>query len=225
MIGKLGRLIKSKKHPTATLVRRYRLNIAAAHASRLDLVDRDEGELSHPLLHPAALNSFADPNFVQWPTIEGKPWNHKVDPKENNQENARSRVLTPILGLVETERYENLSTIFKLTHIKKARVQVGSTTYSCKEREEGKMTEKTRESYFWIHAKDVPAMVLDYGSTPEWQPNGILYGRILRFMQLDVEAWRPAKPYMLAEVTLFREQIELDLPRCEFHEALRAACT
>ena len=51
-------------------------------------------------------------------------------------------------------------------------------------------------------------MVLDFGSKPDWQPNGVCYGRILNFAELRVEAWRPGRPYLLAEVHLYREQTE-----------------
>lgn len=209
MIGKLGRLIFSKKHPVATLAKRYQLNISAvAHASAAAMTEEDDGDDAHPLLGAGALNSFTKSTTVRWPMVTR--WNSSRHPWTDRQEHARTRILIPILGKDECRAYAHLSPAFELVNVH-SRVQVGIYNYNSKRNEDRKLTEKTRESFFKILAKDVPIMVLDFGGKPDWRPNAILYGRILNFAELRVEAWRPGKPYLLAEVHLYREQLESPL--------------
>jgi hypothetical protein len=199
MIGKLGRLIKSKKHPVATLAKRYQLNISAVAHAPAEAMDEDDPTQRDPILNKAALNSFTKANRVVWP--KWTPWNSAKHPLNGHQEHARQRVLEPILGKAECDRHVNEPTEFKMFFMH-TRVQVGIHNYNSKRNEDRKLTEKTRESYFRLLAKDVPLMVEQYADEVASAPDATLYGRILNFAQLKV-AWRP-ELYLLAEVCLFR---------------------
>ena len=160
MIGKLGRMIKSKKHPVATLAKRYQLNIAAVAHAPTDAMEEDEGDPSdvHPLLSTGALNSYVDASKVIWPKLTR--WNSERQPINSRQDHARTRVLEPILGKDECDQHINEPTTFELVHVH-TRVQVGIYNYNSKRNEERRKTEKARDSWFRILAKDVPLLVRD----------------------------------------------------------------
>ena len=218
MIGKLARIIKTKKHPEASLCKRHRLNIAAAHLSTLDVHAEGEEDdveyIAHPILNSAALNSFTDATHIVWP----QPTDYTKRMASENQyryNRPREHVLYRVLGKTVCHLYaarSDLDSAFVMLHLL-TRVQIGAQKFNCKAREDGKMTEKTRESWFWMYAGDVPAFVEEHGRERDYRPNNILYGRINHWTQLTIQKWRE-KPFLLAEVTLFQQVEEVELPEC-----------
>lgn len=215
MLGKLGRLIKSKKNPAATLVKRYRMNLATAHfgsffrsGDEANIQDPDE----HPLLSPAALNSSLTNDYIRWPT----PSRSNTFAINNSSimgmtDDASRTFLTTYLGRHVVRAFSPEATpAFVLSHMS-IRVQIGRFLFSCKRREDRKSIGTSRESWFSIRARHIPAMVETFGDTDGWNPDAMLYGRILHFVHIQVAAWRP-EPFLLAEARVYRAREESHLP-------------
>lgn len=215
MLGKLGRLIKSKKHPVATLVQRYRMNVATSYfASCLapDIASEDDAlNASHPLLNVVALNSFADPRLIDWPlTTRNNTIRSSDSVRMGLTDEQALQFLSPLLGVAVVASFVDKSPTFQLAHLR-TRVQVGRFRFSCKQREDLKQVGITRESFFSVLAQHVPAMVECYAHNDDWNPDAILYGRILHFVRIDVPEWRP-QPFLLAEAVVHRGCVEEEVP-------------
>lgn len=197
------------------------MNIATSHFSnmKLDSLDEDDPEeVPHTLFNEAAVNSFTRADFIHWPPPARHNTIEQFSSKDMDDAQILKKYLNPLLGVAVTAQFAGRPASFTMCKLR-TRVQVGRFRYSCKVREDGVQVKHTRESWFSILAKNVPAMRECFAnpSKPDapppkepWNPDAVLYGRILHFVQITVPGWR-AEPFFLAEALLYHSRVEEEL--------------
>jgi hypothetical protein len=218
-------MVKSRKNPEENVANRYirgvatrSVGFAAAEAER-DLEDDAPDPVDpHPLIHNDARNSMVDSRKVVWPQrlTPGNSGPSGLPPC--SELHVRSRVMTRILGAAVCDLYPRIAPGRYAMRAVFCKVQRGPWRFSLEEREEvveaneeedeeGRLNRQkgnVRSSWFKIHASRVPHYVRDplLGPAVAAHDGEYLYGRIRRFAQLDVPAWRE-EPFRLAKVRLF----------------------
>jgi hypothetical protein len=197
-IGKLSDSIKSRKHPEVNLANWYVRTVATRHNGFNSEAFEQENPL-HPLIPVGSVQSIMDDQeIVNWP--ERTKHNSRYSPFHGkNSHNARLRIMLPLLGQEICDLNKAKPNYYSLVDFDKQSIQVGRWTYGLKLVEDKRKTGATRSSWFRIKVKHVPHYkqydpdrVKDHG-------DDFVYGRINRFVQLDV--WD--QTFRLAEVLLF----------------------
>lgn len=212
-IGYLSNTIKSRKHPEANLANRWLLSVATNDWSKHTWNEGEE-EAEADADTPAAaeqpggpVHSIMDEQRVIWPLRT--PQNSRLSKKNGKSlDHARARQLIPMLGKEVCDRFPRLNASYEIVDFTHA-VQVGRITYKpgCKE-DQSRQVGKTRCSWFRIRKKHVPhwTAILDrenHARRLEWyDPDGFLFGRIVKFARLHVPAWQ-MEFFHLAEVNLY----------------------
>jgi hypothetical protein len=217
MIGKLSSSIKSRQHPEENLLNRYLRSVATRGvgftAAEAELEDDAIAPADvHPLIHNDARNSMVDSQTIVWPAVLTRSNSLPSDIPRVAMEHIRGRIIFPMLGQEECDEHLLKSCAFTFSYIM-VKVRVGNWRYSFFECEEviynaededprlNRSMGKTRASWFTVHSRDVP----HYQRTSPDDANEYVYGRIIRFAQLTIPAWR-AEPFLLAKVYIYDNQ-------------------
>jgi hypothetical protein len=210
-------MVKSRKNPEESVSKRTLRSVATRGVgfSVADIVRDGEDDApdrldQHPLINPDARNSMVDSNRVVWPQNLTSYTSKKSDIPHHIAIHVRGRVLIPMLGKPVCAPYEGKNSAYTFVYVMKP-VQVGLWPYGLSDREDivkedetevvrfNRLMGKKRSSWFKIRSSDVP----HYDTAPDHQHyDEFIYGRIIRFAQLTVPAWRP-EPFQLAKVRLY----------------------
>jgi hypothetical protein len=192
------------------------VGFAASQAAREE--EGDAPEPGRPLVNSEARNSKVDSKRVVWPQTLTPGNSGPSGLKAMSPLHVRARVMFRILGAAVCNLYLRTAPGDFVMRSVYCKVLVGWYRYGLKEREDvieetedeesrlNRLNGKTRASWFKMLASDVPHYVRDPELGPVVGINGAphyLYGRIHRFAQLNVPAWR-AEPFLLAKVRLYK---------------------
>lgn len=197
-IGKLSDSIKSRKHPEVNLANWYVRTVATRHNGFNSEAFEQENPL-HPLIPVGSVQSIMDDQeIVNWP--ERTKHNSRYSPFHGkNSHHARLRIMLPLLGQEISDLYKHKGNHYSLVDFNKQSIQVGRWTYGLKLVEDKRKTGTTRSSWFRIKAKHVSSYNLYKPKHHKCLPDDFVYGRINRFVQLNV--WD--QTFRLAEVLLY----------------------
>jgi hypothetical protein len=217
-------------HPEENAARRYLRGVAthsvgfrAAEAEREEEDDAPEPVDPHPLVHNDARNSMVDSKKIVWPQKLTPGNSGPSGLKRTLPHLARELVMFPILGAAVCDLYPGLDPVSFVMRSIFCKVYRGPWRFSLQEREEfieaedgeeergNRQKGTVRSSWFKILASDVPHYVRDPDAEPAVAgADGLyLFGRIRRFAQLSVPAWR-AEPFRLAKVLLYEKHITIN---------------
>jgi hypothetical protein len=206
-IGKLGRTIKSRKHPEQNLVNRYLL-VTSVHSQDLkaSAAEAEEDAEPHPLVPLGAVNSSRIRTLrpVVFPALTKH--NSRVRYRDHGQGHVRDRIFVRYLGEEVTARNDGLPRgDWRVRETLSAvAVRVGPWKFGTGEDHET-IVPGTCNAYFSILAKNIPAYADAHGDSAEFVPSRLFYGMIHKFVEVTCPQWLPAdQVHHLAYCSIWR---------------------